>query len=137
MLTIRFSRVGKKNHAHYRIVVAEHSSPVKGRFLEEVGVYDPHLKQVNFKKERIDYWLSQGVKTSDSVWNLLIKEGIVSGEKRKVNIKKKESAKAAAGEATNEKEESKAVDEGKTEEEPKKEEKSDEKIDSKEDKKSE
>ncbi len=95
MLIIRFSRVGKKNHAQYRMVVAEKSFPVKGRFVEEVGSYDPHLKQAVIKKERIEYWLSQGVQVSDSVWNLLLKEGVVTGEKRKVKISKKKSGEGA------------------------------------------
>lgn len=119
MLIIRFSRVGKKNHAYYRMVVAENSSPVKGRFLEEVGSYNPHLKQAQIKKERVEYWLSQGVQTSDSVWNLLIKEGIASGEKRKINIKQastKEEKEEKGKEASAEKTEAKKNEELKTEE---------------------
>ncbi len=44
MLVIRFSRVGKRNHAQYKVVVAEKSAPIKGRFVEQVGSYNPHLK---------------------------------------------------------------------------------------------
>jgi len=101
------------------MVVAENSSPVKGRFLEEVGSYNPHLKQAQIKKERVEYWLSQGVQTSDSVWNLLIKEGIVSGEKRKINIKQastKEEKEEKGKEASAEKTEAKKNEELKTEE---------------------
>lgn len=119
MLIIRFSRVGKKNYAYYRMVVAENSSPVKGRFLEEVGSYNPHLKQAQIKKERVEYWLSQGVQTSDSVWNLLIKEGIASGKKRKINIKQastKEEKEEKGKEASAEKTEAKKNEELKTEE---------------------
>ena len=44
MLKIRLSRIGKKGHAQYRIVVAEKSSPIKGKSVEQIGNYDPHTK---------------------------------------------------------------------------------------------
>ncbi len=113
MLNIRLSRVGKRNHAQYKIVVAEKSAPVKGRFVEQVGSYDPHSKQIVLKKERVEHWLSQGVACSDTVYNLLVKEGVISGPKRKVFLKKKKKGEEGEGQ---EKETSTTEEKGKTEE---------------------
>ena len=57
--------------------------------MEVLGSYDPHLKKGIFKAERIKYWIEKGAQVSDSVWNLLIKNNIVEGVKRAVNMNKK------------------------------------------------
>ena len=49
MLKIRLTRRGKKNKAFFRIVVAEHTSPIKGRFLEVLGFLNPHTKEKEFQ----------------------------------------------------------------------------------------
>lgn len=120
MLIIRFSRIGKKNHAQFKIVLAEKSSPIKGKSVETLGSYDPHLKNLSLKKERVEYWISQGVSFSDSVFNLLIARGIIKGKKRPVIIKAK--AKEAAPEKGGEKEPAKAETASQTEVAPQKEE---------------
>jgi len=89
MLKIRLTRRGKKNKAFFRLVVAEHSSPVKGRFLEALGFWDPHSKEKSFKEERIKYWLAKGAQCSDSVHNLLAGAGVIESAKRAVKIRKK------------------------------------------------
>jgi small subunit ribosomal protein S16 len=89
MLTIRFNRTGKRNRAQFRIVVQEHTIAPGGRHVEVLGSYDPHLKKGIFKAERIKYWMEKGAQVSDSVWNLLIKNNIISGAKRSVKMKKK------------------------------------------------
>ncbi len=86
MLIIRFSRTGKKNKAQFRIVLAEKSAPIKGRFIERLGSYDPHTKKVVFKSERINYWIKEGAKVSDSVWNLLVSQKVVQGPKRVISL---------------------------------------------------
>jgi len=53
VLKIRLQRKGRKNRAFYRIVVAEHSSAVQGKFIQIVGHYDPLSKEVVFEKEEI------------------------------------------------------------------------------------
>ncbi len=92
MLRIRFSRTGRKNKASFKIVLTENTFPVKGRFIEQLGSYDPHLKRALIRKERILYWLEKGVQISDSVYNLFIKEGVLKGEKRKIKIKQSQKA---------------------------------------------
>ncbi len=136
MLVIRFARIGKRNHAQYRIVLAEKSAPVKGKFVELLGSYDPHQKIVTLKKDRIKKRIEQGAQVSDSVWNLLIAEKVIAGEKRKIAIKQKEKEGEEKSEEKSEeqakpeeKEEAKEAE--KKEEKPAEEQKSEEKEEKK------
>jgi len=81
MLIIRLTRRGRRNDPSFRLVVTERSNPVKGKFLEELGFYNPKLKERSFKKDRILYWLGKGAKASPTVHNLLVNETIISGPK--------------------------------------------------------
>jgi small subunit ribosomal protein S16 len=74
---IRLARHGAKKRPFYRIVVADSKSPRDGRFLENVGTYNPVLdpEEVVLKKERIKYWIDQGAILTDTVKSLLKKEG--------------------------------------------------------------
>jgi small subunit ribosomal protein S16 len=74
---IRLARHGAKKKPFYRIVVADGESPRDGRYLENVGTYDPLFEpaKVILKSERIKYWIDQGAKPSDTVRSLLKKEG--------------------------------------------------------------
>ena len=75
MVKIRLRRFGKKNTPVYRVVVADGRSPRDGRIIEEIGTYDPLLKNNNFtlKLDRVDYWLGVGAQASDTV-NSFIKK---------------------------------------------------------------
>ena len=79
MLRIRLSRVGKKGHPSYRIVVAESSSPRDGRYLEWIGNYDPMVDPpaVTIKADRAKAWLDNGAQPSDAVRRILEKDGIL------------------------------------------------------------
>ena len=74
---IRLARHGAKKRPFYRIVVADSESPRDGRYLENVGTYNPLIDpaEVNLKQDRIRYWLDQGAIPSDTVKSLLKKEG--------------------------------------------------------------
>ncbi|MEJ2108219.1 MAG: 30S ribosomal protein S16 [Acidiferrobacteraceae bacterium] len=74
---IRLARHGAKKKPFYRIVVADSESPRDGKFLENVGTYDPLYDpaKITLKSERIQYWMTQGAKPTDTVRTLLIKEG--------------------------------------------------------------
>jgi small subunit ribosomal protein S16 len=104
MLTIRFSRVGKKKAPIYRIVVqAKHRDPWSPA-IEILGHYNPQKnpKEVVVKGDRVKHWLSQGAQASDSVWNLMVEQKIVEGEKRSTtHISKKHAGRLeqAASEA--------------------------------------
>ena len=74
---IRLARHGAKKRPFYRIVVADSESPRDGRFLENVGTYNPLIDpaEVSLKQERIKYWIDQGAIPTDTVKSLLKKEG--------------------------------------------------------------
>lgn len=72
MLVIRLSRTGRKKQASYRLVVAEHSAPIQGKFTEIVGHYNvTEGKKFVYDMEKINYWISVGAKPSDTVASLL------------------------------------------------------------------
>jgi small subunit ribosomal protein S16 len=98
MLVIRLFRVGNKNQPLFKIVVTDKTKPPRsGRFVEEVGFYNPLTKEKKFQPERIKYWLKSGAQPSDTVYNLLVSEKIIEGKKRKIPVNKpkpKEADKA-------------------------------------------
>jgi small subunit ribosomal protein S16 len=75
---IRLARHGAKKRPFYRIVIADGESPRDGKFLENVGTYDPVADpaKVSLKQERIKHWIGQGAIPTDTVKNLLKKQGI-------------------------------------------------------------
>ncbi len=82
MLTIRFTRKGKKNQPFFRIVLVDKRRSSKGgRAVEDLGFFDPLKKRKSLEKERILYWISKGAQPSDTVHNLLITEKIIEGKK--------------------------------------------------------
>jgi small subunit ribosomal protein S16 len=72
---IRMKRVGAKNAPYFRIVVADSRSPRDGRFIEEIGTYQPRKKGDNVKVdlERAKYWVSKGAQPSGTVASFLKK----------------------------------------------------------------
>jgi small subunit ribosomal protein S16 len=75
---IRLARHGAKKRPFYRIVIADSESPRDGKFLENVGTYDPVADpaKVSLKQERIKHWIGQGAIPTDTVKNLLKKQGV-------------------------------------------------------------
>ncbi len=136
MLAIKLRPVGKKKQISYRVVVSEKKSKLKGKFIDDLGFYNPHSKMSELKEDKIKYWLSQGVKPTDTVYNLLVSKGIIEGEKKKINLtpSKKEKAvkeEVKEGVADEKKEETKEP----AKEEPAEEKKEDEEIAKEEEKK--
>jgi small subunit ribosomal protein S16 len=76
---IRLKRMGAKKKPFYRIVVADSRSPRDGRFIETIGTYDPLAEPAEIKidEELALKWLQNGAKPSDTVRNLLSKQGIL------------------------------------------------------------
>jgi small subunit ribosomal protein S16 len=72
---IRMKRIGTKNTPVFRIVVADSRSPRDGKFIEEVGTYQPLKKGDNFtlKLERVNYWVSKGAQPSETVASFIKK----------------------------------------------------------------
>ena len=77
MLRIRLRRVGSKHNPKYRVVVADSRSPRDGRFVENIGHYDPIPDPPNLviDEEKALKWLRQGAKPSESVAKLLNRMG--------------------------------------------------------------
>jgi len=72
---VRLRRIGSNKRPFFRVVVADGRSPLKGRFIENVGWYDPQKKGRNFSldTDRIQYWKDHGAQISDTVVSLLRK----------------------------------------------------------------
>ncbi len=84
MLSIRFSRVGSKKRPVFRIVVMPKHRDPWANSNEILGHYNPRStpKEVVINADRVKYWIKQGAQPSDSVWNLLVDQKIIDGEKR-------------------------------------------------------
>ncbi len=95
MLRIRFFRKGRKGQPFYKIVVTDKNNPpASGRFVEEVGFYNPHTKECEISKEKVVNWMGKGAQPSDVVHNLLVKKGIIEGKKiNVVSLSKKRKEK--------------------------------------------
>lgn len=100
MLVIRFNRVGRHNHAQYRIVVQEKAKAPSGKHLAIVGSYDPHSKATVLKEDKIKEFLANGAQPSDSVYNLLVRNGVIKGDKRAVKLPEKKVEEVEASEET-------------------------------------
>ncbi|MBE6707740.1 MAG: 30S ribosomal protein S16 [Ruminococcaceae bacterium] len=70
---IRLRRMGAKKAPFYRVVVADSRSPRDGRFIEEVGTYNPMTNpaQVNLDMEKVDKWIKNGAQPTDTVKKLI------------------------------------------------------------------
>ena len=68
-VTIRLTRAGSKKVPFYRVVAADRRSPRDGRFIEQLGVYDPLRDPVEFRvdAERLDHWIKHGALPSETV----------------------------------------------------------------------
>ena len=76
---IRLKRMGMKKKPFYRVVVADIHSPLDGRFIEEIGYYDPmtQLAEIKVDNDRAKYWLGVGAQPTDTVRILLKKSGAI------------------------------------------------------------
>ena len=76
---IRLKRLGSKKNPFYRVVVADERSPRDGRFIEEIGYYNPLTNPVDIKidAEKAKKWLGNGAQPTETVKALLKKSGIV------------------------------------------------------------
>ena len=75
MVKIRLRRMGAKKNPYYRIIVADSASPRDGRFIEEIGTYDPlaNPSEIKVDVERANYWIKNGAQPTDTVKALLKK----------------------------------------------------------------
>jgi len=73
MVKLRLKRMGSKFNAFYRIVAADARAPRDGRFIEEIGYYNPNSKELKIEVAKKDKWLSQGAVPTDTVKGLFRK----------------------------------------------------------------
>ena len=97
---LRLQRFGRKNYAFYQIVVADSRAPRDGKFIERVGSYNPNTNPatVDLNFERALYWLQTGAQPTDTVRNILSREGVCM-KKHLLEGVKKGSFDAAAADA--------------------------------------
>lgn len=81
MLAIKFSRQGTKKKPVFRIIVCEKARDPWGKYLENLGIYNPKTKESTINAERVQYWISKGAQPTATVHNLLITKEIIKGEK--------------------------------------------------------
>ncbi|GAA4039948.1 30S ribosomal protein S16 [Parerythrobacter jejuensis] len=132
-IALRLSRGGAKKRPYYRIVAADSRSPRDGKYLEQIGTYNPLLakddeKRVSLNEDRARYWLGVGAQPSDRVLRFLDAAGIMErearnnpnkakpGEKATERAEEKAEKAAAAVEAAKEAEAAPAEEEVATEE---------------------
>ena len=77
MVKLRLKRMGAKKQPSYRIVAADSRAPRDGRFIEEVGFYNPRSNEVKVDEEAALKWLNNGAQPSDTVRSILSKQGIM------------------------------------------------------------
>ena len=89
MIRIRLKRIGKKRHPFYRVVVADKPDKRDGRFIENLGSYDPHSDppSIIVDGEKAKEWLKKGAQPSESAEKLLVRAGVI--EKKAPVVKAK------------------------------------------------
>ena len=87
---IRLQRGGRKSYAFYRIVIADARAPRDGRFTEKIGTYNPNTNPatVDLNFERALYWVECGAQPTDTVRNILSREGVYLMKHLKGGVKK-------------------------------------------------
>ena len=80
MVKLRLKRMGKKGAPFYRIVAADSRSPRDGRFIEQIGTYNPSKAEnkVTLDKELTKKWLNNGAQPTDTVRSILSHEGVLN-----------------------------------------------------------
>ena len=81
MVKIRLKRMGMKKAPSYRVVVADERMPRDGRFIEEIGYYNPMTNpaEVKIDAEKAQKWIKNGAQPTDTARTLLKKSGIIEG----------------------------------------------------------
>ena len=85
MLKIRLKRVGKKRDHSFRIIVTQAGKSItSGKYLDQIGIYDPRINKKDIDTDKAKKWLSDGAQPSDTVYNLLVDAGVIDGRKKNV-----------------------------------------------------
>lgn len=98
MIIIRLQKVGKKHTATFRVVLTEKTAGPRRKYLELLGNVNRKMKTNSLNKDKILYWIGKGAQPSDSIHNLLVSQGIISGAKKPIHKKSKKAPVAATPE---------------------------------------
>ena len=127
MLRMRLKRVGRRNRPSFRVIVTDgDKGPKTGRVVENVGFYNPITKEKDLNAERAAYWVGVGAQPSDTVHNMLVEAGVLTGKKRNALPRKSPVVKEQEEETKEEAPAEESAPEEKKEEAPAEEEKSSE-----------
>ncbi len=96
---LKLQRIGKKHQGTFRLIVGEKREKLNGAQLEDLGWFNPHSDKFEFKNDRILHWIKMGAQKTDTVHNLLLKTGVITGKKIAVHKQAKVSKDAKAAEA--------------------------------------
>jgi len=99
MIAIKLRPVGKKKQISYRVAVMEKKSKLKGKFIEDLGWYNPHTDKFSVRADRATHWISVGAQPTDTVHNILVDAKIL--KEQKISLRKK-SKKAPQPQAQSE-----------------------------------
>ena len=92
MLKMRLQRIGRKNSPSYRVVVVDSRQGVKsGKFVDQLGSYNPKAGLYTINEEKAKAWLAQGVQPSPTVHNMLVSKKVIESAKITVQKPKKEA----------------------------------------------
>ena len=104
MLAIKLRLAGRKKQRSFRVIVQEARSKLNGKFVEDIGWYNPHTNQFKLNKERVNYWIEKGAQPTESAARVIAKSSssetetyeVRAGRKRKKKEKTAGSAEQAA-----------------------------------------
>ena len=81
MVKIRLKRMGAKKAPFYRVVVADSRYPRDGRFIEEIGTYNPLTEELNLDTDKAKKWIDCGVQPTETVRTLLVRTNVLEPKK--------------------------------------------------------
>lgn len=108
MLKMRLQRIGRKNSPAYRVLVVDsRQGPKSGKFVDQIGSYDPKVGKPQIDTEKAKEWIEKGVQVSGTVHNMLVDLKVIDGKKvnvlpKKTPIVKEEEAPTEATSTTEE-----------------------------------
>ncbi|MCK9575549.1 MAG: 30S ribosomal protein S16 [Clostridia bacterium] len=81
---IRLTRLGDKHSPFYRLVVADSHSPRDGKFIEQLGTYNPLIKENQIKVDTVkaEEWITKGAQPTETARNILVKAGVLEPSKK-------------------------------------------------------
>ncbi len=100
MISIKLRPVGKRKQISYRIVILPKKSKLVGKYIDDLGWYNPHTDKFSISSEKAKKWIANGAQPTDTVHNILVDAKIISGPKIQLHKKSKQEP-SASGEIKN------------------------------------